>query len=507
MAHLLTVSNETGGVTCTTASFTVPATATYCTVMAYMRGSDGGETTLVSAEVGGQSVTLDNSLYRQFDVFQAVEGGYILSADMPSGSVTASATRTSAQGGFGITVCFFDDAAQQAPVASKDGDGSGGDPFNTNLTMPTAGVIVDGIVTSNTGVTFTTNQTDQTQRATESGGSVNLFTSTRVVGSGSQTMGWDTQANGDRTSHLLFGLEESGVATPTIDTNDDPIRLGTTSSHTVSDFGGPITSAIISRDGISVAATSVSDTQATWPALAQNLVIPACGTGATLTLSDGTDTADVTIEFLPEAGFTWRNVLTVSGSLIEGDWGFGLGLESNQDGYITRDSDAGIATHNDDGSTTWLDYGTSLVYSRDKNAIVGDDGGLTSITLNNLENGPLLTLPTGTATGQTTASGTVTTDEGNGTLYYLASVNASESSGTIKAGSSQAVTATGVQNVTVTGLTASTNYYLHYVQTNTLLEDSNVASSAQFTTLDPIPPESTDTRQTTLSISKTRIGL
>ena len=296
----------------------------------------------------------------------------------------------------------------------------------------------------------------------------------------SQTVGWTPSAALPAYIHTAIFI--GGAAGPSIDTNDDPIRLGTTSAHTVSDFGSTINAGDIGRDGIKIDGTSPSDTAITWAVQAQNLVIPEIGTGATLTLGDGTDTANATLEFLPETGSTWNAVGTVSGSLIEGDWGFGLGLESNQDGYITRDSDVAIATHNDDGSTTWLDYGTSLVYSWDKNAIVGDDGGLTSITLNNLENGPLLTLPTGTATGQTTASGTVTTDEGNGTLYYLASVNASESSGTIKAASSQAVTVTGVQNVTVTGLTASTNYYLHYVQTNTLLEDSNVASSAQFTT-------------------------
>lgn len=95
---------------------------------------------------------------------------------------------------------------------------------------------------------------------------------------------------------------------------------------------------------------------------------------------------------------------------------------------------------------------------------------------------PTLTSPTGTATGQTTASGTVSTDEGNGTLYYLASANSSESAATVKAGSSQSVTATGSQSVSVTGLTAGTGYYLHYVHTDAASNDSTVASSSLFTT-------------------------
>lgn len=95
---------------------------------------------------------------------------------------------------------------------------------------------------------------------------------------------------------------------------------------------------------------------------------------------------------------------------------------------------------------------------------------------------PELTSPSATATGATTASGSVTTDEANGTLYYLASANASESVATVKAGSSQAVTAIGAQPVTVTGLTASTPYYLHFVHADAAANDSAVATSPQFTT-------------------------
>lgn len=95
---------------------------------------------------------------------------------------------------------------------------------------------------------------------------------------------------------------------------------------------------------------------------------------------------------------------------------------------------------------------------------------------------PSLISPSATATGATTASGSVTTNEGNGTLYWLASANASELVATVKAGSSQAVTAIGAQPVTVTGLTATTPYYLHFVHTDAAANDSAVASSAQFTT-------------------------
>lgn len=95
---------------------------------------------------------------------------------------------------------------------------------------------------------------------------------------------------------------------------------------------------------------------------------------------------------------------------------------------------------------------------------------------------PTLTSPTGTQTGSATASGTVSTDEANGTLYYIASTNATETVGTVKAASSQSVSATGSQSVSFTGLTASTTYYAHYVHTDAAANDSTVSNSASFTT-------------------------
>jgi hypothetical protein len=96
---------------------------------------------------------------------------------------------------------------------------------------------------------------------------------------------------------------------------------------------------------------------------------------------------------------------------------------------------------------------------------------------------PTLTTPTGAQTGATTGSGTVVTDEGNGTLYYLASINAVETAATVKAsGATQVIASAGSKSVTVSGLTASTVYYLHYVHRDTAGNDSAVVHSASFTT-------------------------
>ena len=96
---------------------------------------------------------------------------------------------------------------------------------------------------------------------------------------------------------------------------------------------------------------------------------------------------------------------------------------------------------------------------------------------------PVLSLPTGTKTGSTTATGTVSTDEGNGTLYFWATENATETAAAIKAsGDSQAVVATGVQNVSFTGLTAGTTHYAHYVHDDAASNESNVVTSTTFDT-------------------------
>lgn len=108
---------------------------------------------------------------------------------------------------------------------------------------------------------------------------------------------------------------------------------------------------------------------------------------------------------------------------------------------------------------------------------------------------PVLTSPTGTETGTTTASGTVSTDEANGSLDAVVTTSSTAPSASqIQAGQdhtgsaaaatdlNNTVSATGVQNVSFTGLTASTTYHVHYVHQDAAGNDSNVVSSASFTT-------------------------
>jgi hypothetical protein len=100
---------------------------------------------------------------------------------------------------------------------------------------------------------------------------------------------------------------------------------------------------------------------------------------------------------------------------------------------------------------------------------------------------PNLTDASCTATSPTTATGVVTTDDGNGTLYFLASANATETAATIKAALSQAVTVAGEQTISLSGLDADTTYYLHFVQINGASLESDVVSTTAWATPE-VPP-------------------
>lgn len=105
---------------------------------------------------------------------------------------------------------------------------------------------------------------------------------------------------------------------------------------------------------------------------------------------------------------------------------------------------------------------------------------------------PTLTSPTGSPTSTTTATVGVTTDEANGTLYSVVTTSATQPSvAQIKAGQNhlsaaatwsgnQAVSSTGAKTFSVTGLTAGTTYYAHFVHTDAATNNSSVSSSTGF---------------------------
>lgn len=102
---------------------------------------------------------------------------------------------------------------------------------------------------------------------------------------------------------------------------------------------------------------------------------------------------------------------------------------------------------------------------------------------------PTLSSPTDAKNGQNAMTGSVSTDEGNGTLYWFISTSATPpSAADLKAGTgavasgSQAVSGTGVQNISDNGLAAATAYYTHYLHRDAAGNDSSIASADGFTT-------------------------
>jgi len=102
---------------------------------------------------------------------------------------------------------------------------------------------------------------------------------------------------------------------------------------------------------------------------------------------------------------------------------------------------------------------------------------------------PTLSSPTDTASGSTGGTLSVTTDEGNGTLYWFVSTSATPPTATaLKAGTgaasfgNQAVTGTGVQNATASGLTASTAYFTYFLHRDAAGNDSSISPADGFTT-------------------------
>ena len=100
------------------------------------------------------------------------------------------------------------------------------------------------------------------------------------------------------------------------------------------------------------------------------------------------------------------------------------------------------------------------------------------------------------ADGQTAATGSVDTDEGNGTLYWVVTQSAtSPTRAQVKAGQdhlgaaadddgSQSVSGTGTQTLSPapSGLTAATAYFIHYMHEDAIGNQSAVLTANGFTT-------------------------
>ena len=110
---------------------------------------------------------------------------------------------------------------------------------------------------------------------------------------------------------------------------------------------------------------------------------------------------------------------------------------------------------------------------------------------------PALTNPIDNTTGSSTASLTVDTDEGNGTLYVVATISATPpSKARVKLGqdsagaaatyaSNQAIASTGTKSFSANGFTSSTAYTAFFMQEDATGNQSTVSAANGFTTNAP----------------------
>jgi len=156
----------------------------------------------------------------------------------------------------------------------------------------------------------------------------------------------------------------------------------------------------------------------------------------------------------------------------------------------------GTLTLNPDGTFTF--FGPQAETMSVQMEVDGADfGSPFSVTLYDQSGGgggdvtaPTLSAASASATGATTASGSVSTSEAGGTLYYLVSTSSTATAAAVKAAASQSVSSSGAQSVLVSGLVASTAYYLHFLHRDAAGNDSAVATTSQFTT-QASPPQAT----------------
>lgn len=159
---------------------------------------------------------------------------------------------------------------------------------------------------------------------------------------------------------------------------------------------------------------------------------------------------------------------------------------------------SGTTTGNYDLTDVFTDGVSADVLIRAVNANgSGADSDTKSVTTTTADvTAPTLSSPTDAANGSSAATGSVSTNEGNGTLYWVVSTSGTApSAAQVKAGNdhtgsaaadsgSQAVSGTGVQTLSPapSGLTASTAYTIHFMHEDAAANQSSVASGDGFTT-------------------------
>lgn len=268
-------------------------------------------------------------------------------------------------------------------------------------------------------------------------------------------------------------------------TTTGPYRAGETITYATENLS-PTNATLTDKRGNVLSLTNVTATTAAIPDFIADVTSGVLFGSCDLTVGDGVDEASTSVTINPPVGYNFVDVGVTPDLSINGvayNWGRNP-VEHDQVVFPSSITvDASLMPEGNDGTyTLYAALSTDPVFES-FTLIMGDaEADTTAPTLSNATVTP----------SQTTASASVTTNEGNGTLFYLLNNQASATASAVKSAFSQPVTDAGVRTVTLTGLTVSTQYYVHFVHTDAAGNDSTVTSMG-FTTLaevvDPVDPD------------------
>lgn len=304
--------------------------------------------------------------------------------------------------------------------------------------------------------------------------------------------------HGSGTSYMLFlsdgGQGNTGVTFVTLDGSptDTSGLIGAPADSeiqwTMSDVQGSLTlfckeSLDENADALGIYELEVDDDNGTH-------IFDIAGTSTGANIPDSLGSITATINNAPgddsqwvlygEPSVTLDNATQTPGSTINGSYANFSGVPTSP--LVLTDSGSNTlnvtVTITDNGDGTGTFTGTMPTLPAQGASATGLlFGSVTAELIDPDTTAPVLTTATVTSPSAGQIDGTVDTDEADGTLYYVATLNATETLATVKAGASQAVIATGTQSVSVTGLAAGT-YYMHFAHTDQAGNDSAVLTSA-----------------------------
>jgi hypothetical protein len=246
-----------------------------------------------------------------------------------------------------------------------------------------------------------------------------------------------------------------------------------------------MTSVTVTATNAAGSASATSAAVGPVTAAAGALATPTLTSLTTATDSGASSTDNITNDTTPDLNIDWGADPPLTGDVIE--------VRSGGVLIVTHTVTAGEAGSGIVAVDFPLSVGSnSLTVTHKRGALFSNPSSALIVVVDTTA--PTLSSATAVKTGQTTATLGVTTNETGGALYGVLTLNSTlPTAAQIKAGQNaagaaaayafnQAVSATGNQPKSVTGLTGSTTYYAYYMHEDVAGNQSTVPTGVSFTT-------------------------